>query len=574
MNININYNELDNLSKNDFYNYLKIKLNELSIKDFFNMFSCDYLIDAFDNRNICIGILYDYICTLDINSFLEYLFCNDYLFKCVTDDYFISNDYYNSNQVINYDNLLKGIKKCEELELYNNISWFFRRKYDEGTKRYLLKYEDLSENIITEIIGELSVEEKNEVFQDENLSLGLYDYFNFMGCLNCKINKSILKQKDFISKLFTGSLIELRIHLGFLSRKNDPVFLDNLLYEYYDKLINSYNSKYDMFNDYYKLLCGSKEDIDPYLYCDVKDRCDEKYLKVITNLKLSELIIECLFKTNYYYFMIDLNEIIKYNMKCKKIGNDRIKFYELFHNIDRLSSLEKIELYKKYKNMNLNDLFYCDMRKMKDIAYTNINRDLFTVNNLLYINLELSNKYGVPVYDLRDRPYYILIRNIINNYRQETKYNRSCYTLISNTNTTTIRDIGYLYGYNSFDINKVVHMNDNDSYSGEYENGVTINLCVNKLLTSMELVSGCYSEIQLLNELKGLTYYEQKPDFLVSKDKIDNSYIRESKRLNIPIVLIKSRNKMIHNNYLDSQYPNIYDELSLKQKRLDKYNLY
>ena len=51
----------------------------------------------------------------------------------------------------------------------------------------------------------------------------------------------------------------------------------------------------------------------------------------------------------------------------------------------------------------------------------------------------------------------MLLRNIPCNYSDTTKNNRACYTLISNNNTTTIRNNGFTYGYSMFDINKVIH---------------------------------------------------------------------------------------------------------------------
>ena len=576
MNINSNYNmsieEIKCLKLNDIFDYFDNIINSIGIEDFFVLYPFNKLNEMFESRHINIGVLYDKFCTYDINSFLEYIYNYDDIFKSVIKERYISDSYLLSKQVIRYEVLLECIKKCEELELYIYIDWFFLRKLESNSKLYLLKNEELSEDTIIEITSLLHENEKNDVFEDNNLSLALYDYLNLKGCLDCKMNIDVLRQPDFIKRIFMGSLIELKINISHLSNNNDPLLLESLLYKYYDSLINSYNYKYKMFDEYYMLLNNIDVDVDPYLYSDIKDNINERYMKVITNLKLSELIIDCLFKTNYYFFMMDLEQLFKYNETNLVLSDEIINFYRLFYNIDSLSSEKKIELYKKYKDKNLNTKFYFDMRKIKDNAYTNINNDLFKIDNEEYIDKELSNKYGITIYDLRNKEYYILLRNLLWEFNEETISNRSCYTLISNNNTTTIRDDGFFYGYSRFNISKVVHMNDEDAYSEEYIKSETCSN-INKILTSKELVSGFYSEIQLINEKKKDIYCEQVPDFLVVKDKIDINHINECIRLNIPLVLIKSHNKKFQTDYSSVQYPNMYEEEKLKIKRINKYYL-
>lgn len=129
---------------------------------------------------------------------------------------------------------------------------------------------------------------------------------------------------------------------------------------------------------------------------------------------------------------------------------------------------------------------------------------------------------------------------------EKSDYRRNCYSIISDENSVTYdgrfeNDI--LYGYNSFDNNTVIHMSEQDSFSTDVkDNNDDVSRFVNRIMTAKELVNGSYyySEIDLANlQDENGKYDAKKPDFIVVYDKVSDIDVIESKRLNIPIVIIK-----------------------------------
>ena len=81
-------------------------------------------------------------------------------------------------------------------------------------------------------------------------------------------------------------------------------------------------------------------------------------------------------------------------------------------------------------------------------------------------------------------------------------------------------------------------------------------------MTSKELVNGSnwYSEIELVNlQNENKEYNIKKPDFIVVYDEIRDKDIMESKRLNIPIVIIKMT-RLKNENKVDTGFDNERDK--------------
>ena len=160
----------------------------------------------------------------------------------------------------------------------------------------------------------------------------------------------------------------------------------------------------------------------------------------------------------------------------------------------------------------------------------------------------------VIVYDLRDKEYYMLVR-YMRFFRDKSYRERKCYTIINNNKTDTFGDneYGMLYGYNSFDIDNVLHMNESDSFSAPTNDANESSRYPNRIMTPEQITNSYfgYNEIQIINNyIDNGTYDVKKPDFIVCKDKIREKDVHESKRLNIPIVLIKSQ-KIERDNIID-----------------------
>ena len=88
------------------------------------------------------------------------------------------------------------------------------------------------------------------------------------------------------------------------------------------------------------------------------------------------------------------------------------------------------------------------------------------------------------------------------------------------------------------------------------------SIIIKRIMTSKELVNGSnwYSEIELVNlQNENKEYNIKKPDFIVVYDEIRDKDIMESKRLNIPIVIIKMT-RLKNENKVDTGFDNERDK--------------
>ena len=146
-------------------------------------------------------------------------------------------------------------------------------------------------------------------------------------------------------------------------------------------------------------------------------------------------------------------------------------------------------------------------------------------------------------------------------YEHGKSNKNSGYTLISDKNTRVFFDDGCLFAYNTFDIDKVEHMSFVDSHSDRENVEAWTEIegqsyYPNKIATANEIAnSGGYSEIILKKSPNDEEYFfEMKPDYVVAIDEITNKDVSISKRLGIPIVIIKSNEKT---NLISSHVENI-----------------
>ena len=297
----------------------------------------------------------------------------------------------------------------------------------------------------------------------------------------------------------------------------------------------------------------------------------EKFLRNETSKKMSEVVIDGLFQDNIYNVWLNVKEMLRYNNGLdndkKILDNDKVIFYNSIINFDNLSNINKIICYNSFKNKNINLMFYQDLRMVKDYAYDKIKQELFDINKCSF---DYIYKDGVYVYDMRNLSYTMLVRTQAR-YRENSHYPRNCYSIISNENTSIFGENdndSFLYGYNGFDNDIVLHMFESDSYSSGFrENSSRF---VNRIMTAEELVKGSfsYSEIQLVNKKidgEKHKYSVMKPDFVIVFDVIRDIYVEEAKRLNIPIVIIRKQkldNKIDinFNEDMDSYVESVYKE--------------
>lgn len=283
----------------------------------------------------------------------------------------------------------------------------------------------------------------------------------------------------------------------------------------------------------------------------------EKAIELINKLldeKKSDYIIDYHFEENYYNIMYDLRELLDFYYAGNiSIPEDRLYLYQQIANIDNLSSQEKIELHNMLKNYNMMEVFYDDMafarKKVREAL-----KDYAMVKDELesYRDEELSQEYGVDVYNIEDNPFFALVKSGI---RADDKLpvghsyslvGNGCISIFGNVNDSDT------FVYDSFDLNpeQVVHIFPRDSYTMYRPFSFTDKATtrVEQLIMPDEMLyeSKLYNEILILEQGREHTDIDSripklKRIALYCVDQITSKDVEVAKVHNVGIMLINSK---------------------------------
>lgn len=587
--LSLNY-IFDNFDYDDIHEAFK----KLSYKDFSNYNSIDdnisFEINNSEIRNSNEYKFFVVLCENDINNTILWILQNDNLFK----EFFMKVDnFYSMFCDLDYDLIVKIIYKLDEYrDYFHDKGYDFLSLINKDNQKALLG-ENFSDDIILKLIGYFNIDTLSYFFLNDRRSIDLFEKIpNINGYINSgvKFNDSILSSQRFFNRLKSSSFVIFRKNINTVETYNNPIVIEQKLKKYYDELISSYDSEEVMFGEYLGVLNNPSllynyydkdtfifsYDIvllfEKYLSCDDDDNLYFKdrnaliqMLKMETSKKISEVVIDALFSDNIYNVWINIREMIRYNNKLDKndkaLDDDRVAFYKMILDFDNISSKDKIKLFNEFKDRNFSLTFYDDLRKLKDASYDMIKNDLLDLSKysdkVSSIDCERTQ---CLVYDLRDSKYTMLVRSKFP-HKDKSNKRRNCYSIISDENNNTF-DQGedndkIIYGYNSFLNDRVIHMLEQDAFSSDaYNDNKDVSNYVNRIVSKDELVLGsdCYSEVELVNmQDKNGKYINQKPDFIVVYDNIRDIDIIESKRLNIPIVIIR-KNILDKNERIDMEF--------------------
>lgn len=587
--LSLNY-IFDNFDYDDIHEAFK----KLSYKDFSNYDSIDdnisFEINNSEIRNSNEYKFFVVLCENDINNTILCILQNDNLFK----EFFMKVDnFYSMFCDLDYDLIVKIIYKLDEYrDYFHDKGYDFLSLINKDNQKALLG-ENFSDDIILKLIGYFNIDTLSYFFLNDRRSIDLFEKIpNINGYINSgvKFNDSILSSQRFFNRLKSSSFVIFRKNINTVETYNNPIMIEQKLKKYYDELISSYDSEKDMFGEYLGVLNNPSllynyydkdtfifsYDIvllfEKYLSCDDNDNLYFKdrnaliqMLKMETSKKISEVVIDALFSDNIYNVGINIREMIRYNNKLDKndkvLDDDRVAFYKMILSFDNISSKDKIKLFNEFKDRNFSLTFYDDLRKLKDASYDMIKNDLLDLSKysdkVSSIDCERTQ---CLVYDLRDSKYTMLVRSKFP-HKDKSNKRRNCYSIISDENNNTF-DQGedndkIIYGYNSFLNDRVIHMLEQDAFSSDaYNDNKDVSNYVNRIVSKDELVLGsdCYSEVELVNiQDENGKYINQKPDFIVVYDNIRDIDITESKRLNIPIVIIR-KNILDKNDRIDMEF--------------------
>ena len=590
----INVFSLNYIFDNFDYDDIHEAFKKLSYKDFSNYNSIDdnisFEINNSEIRNSNEYKFFVVLCENDINNTILWILQNDNLFK----EFFMKVDnFYSMFCDLDYDLIVKIIYKLDEYrDYFHDKGYDFLSLINKDNQKALLG-ENFSDDIILKLIGYFNIDTLSYFFLNDRRSIDLFERIpNINGYINSgvKFNDSILSSQRFLNRLKSSSFVIFRKNINTVETYNNPIMIEQKLKKYYDELISSYDSEKDMFGEYLGVLNNPSllynyydkdtfifsYDIvllfEKYLSCDDDDNLYFKdrnaliqMLKMETSKKISEVVIDALFSDNIYNVWINIREMIRYNNKLDKndkaLDDDRVAFYKMILGFDNISSKDKIKLFNEFKDRNFSLTFYDDLRKLKDASYDMIKNDLLDLSKysdkVSSIDCERTQ---CLVYDLRDSKYTMLVRSKFP-HKDKSNKRRNCYSIISDENNNTF-DQGedndkIIYGYNSFLNDRVIHMLEQDAFSSDaYNDNKDVSNYVNRIVSKDELVLGsdCYSEVELVNiQDKNGKYINQRPDFIAVYDNIRDIDITESKRLNIPIVIIR-KNILDKNERIDMEF--------------------
>lgn len=521
--------------------------------------------------------------TKDTNSLMDNILESDKLFD------FFSEEYEKLYSAVSMDlkHYKKLIEKIEEKNYYDKYKYM--NINGEELEKEILN-EHYSQNTLCWLITTMSMKTKKDFYKNDPRAIQtlptIKRYISSYLDNDMEFSSEIIKDPKFFEILKTPSILDFRKRINLLEDNNKyPYYIESQVKKYYEDLLSTYNQETKLFTCYEEILDDQDKyyeylrDHDNYLTGGAtvirENRRDkEKYIKT-TNKKVSEIVVDYLFQDNIYNVWHNINQMINYisklDEKISPVSKENLMFYKNILQIDKQSPEEKIDMLNKLKEKDINTMFYEDLRNTKDLAYKNIKENLIDPIDMKYEKIELTEKYAVPTYDLRDEEYFMLVRTLHSNYHEDYATRAaSSYSLISNENTALFEEERSItYGYSSFDIDRVMHMFDFDSFSSAYATSIggskEATYHVNQISTPEEIANTSgYSEILLKNETKeNGKFNEIKPNFIVVKEEPKEKDIEAAKQLNVPIVIIKeqlSKNGGIHfitdktENYTQGSY--------------------
>lgn len=489
---------------------------------------------------------------------------------------YVLNDDKLFEEFFNQSSNFYSVLGCLDGELLKDVLFKLREKgmsdkcYDFvpclsfEAQKYLID-EKLDDDFIAYLVPKLRPEAINYFFVNDKRSNYLFNNFNITSMAENGVifNDEVLKSDKFFDSLKGKSLIDFRNNINVVEMNNLPEYIESKIGKYYDELLASYDESSGMFREYLEIMNNPDDfrsyskfndyimddeafDISRMIRGNNNDNCASKF-KTLTSKKISEIVVDGLFSDNYYNVCSNIWEMFRFNSKLsleeRVLDKDKEEFYQLILDFDKTSCGDKIKLYRELKDKNINLMFYEDLRKLKDKSYDMIKSSLFNAGNS-ELDKELSDKYGTMIYDMRGKDFFMLVRSMAG-HRDDVGVERACYSIISNDNTRVFTGgSATIYGYNSFENDRVLHMFEQDSFSADSRNDSLSSGSkrVNRIMTAEELANGSswYSEVQLVNLKKEENVYTaKKPDFIVVYDEPSEINIAESKARGIPIVIIR-----------------------------------
>ena len=572
--LNNDYNgEIINLLDDEGVDYLKEYIDIegrityiLSWSKYANsLFNNQRFLDLFLSTDIS-----NYYATL---SMLDERTCNLIVNRCIE----LNKDMKFISELIGYFNKDYQLKFIDKYDYPNDLIYeMLKRRPNIVGKKILEKYniDLLSHNIsiknLVDAGKSLAFDEMAKRNGDSYVSSGVEIFFLSSDLLNMDVAQKLWNELN---------VYEYRFLINDANYCGDPTNLNNYAKTKEEEFIlnkeypESYKNIFNMINKLSNLDSSSNEyhdifrnlirqiQIFPNEYTNLRMLIFNGEFDEVINLitksleeKKSDYIIDYHFEENYYNVMYDLRELLEFYYAGNiDIPEDRLYLYQQILNIDMLSSQEKIELHNELKQYNMMEIFYDDMsfarkqvrKAIKD--YSMVKEEL-----VKFKDEELSNEYGVDVYNIEDNPFFAIVKSNIN--AEDNLPVGHSYSLVGNGCISVFGTPKYsdTYVYDSSDLNpeQIVHVFPRDSFTMYRPFSFTDQATnrVEQLMMPDELLYNkrTYNEILILERGKKETDIDSripklKRIALYCVDQITAKDVETAKIHNIGIMLINSK---------------------------------
>ena len=482
-----------------------------------------------------------------------------------------------TGQLIGYFNKDYQLKFIDKFDYPNDLIYeMLKRNPKLLGKKILEKYNiDLTSHNIP--VGGLVAAGKSLSFEDMTKREG-YSYVNSSG--DVFYLSSDLLNMDVAKKLWNElNVYEYRFLINDANYCGNPTNLNNyaktkeeefILNTDYPKI---YQNIFDMIKKLSNLDSSSNEyrdifrnlirqiQIFPNEYTNLRELIFNGEFDEVINLitkslgeKKSDYIIDYHFEENYYNVMYDLRELLEFYYAGNiDIPEDRLYLYQKIVNIDMLSSQEKIELHNELKQYNMMEIFYDDMSFARKKVRETLKDYAMVKDELVkFKDEELSDEYGVDVYNIEDNPFFAIVKSGIR-FEDSLPVGHS-YSLVGNGCISVFGSLknSNTYVYDASDLNpeQIVHIFPEDSYTLYQPFSFTEKATdrVEQLMMPDELLYNkrTYNEVLILEQGSMQTDIDSripklKRIALYCVDQITAKDVETAKIHNIGIMLINSK---------------------------------
>lgn len=469
------------------------------------------------------------------------------------------------------DEALKFIKYCINNKKEIVVRAF--NKLNENAQIYVISNCDMSEFYYDLLVG--SKLGCSKIIVDKISSLENYKYDDLFDIFEKDmVIPNRLLSMSFINKISTIYNVKAyRSLVNELGKNNDISNIEILRRKYYDYFLDNCSDIYNnilsevksggdisiVLNKYFNCFGG----YDSFLNNGFFD-IDEK-LKKSLNYITSEIVVDYLFQDNAYNVFLDINELLKFSTSVDFLSEDDKKIYSDIVSLDDISVFDNKKILDNLKNKNMAHKFYDDFRLARSKMVELFNSSVLNSDNIYeYENKELSNKYGVPVYEMNGNEFYVLVKaiekrkdSILNPNDLYAYCDGSSFSIDGGNKLSTFLDTNMYYNlaYNRIPDNQLVHVFEVDSFSNYYRNKNN-NLPydrngtdrINRLFTPKEIVdvSSSYNELIIsqpnrMNDEFNSKLKQPVPFAIYCYDDISDHDILSSKATGLGIILVNTK---------------------------------